>query len=81
MDALLRTNPDDANLRAQALRLYLRLAEDHASQDRWSDAQADLQRGRALAPDDNAWSARMALLSKIQSMPKGDRPMWIALLG
>ena len=81
MDALLRANPDDANLRAQALRLYLRLSEDHASQDRWSDAQADLQRGRALAPDDNAWSARMALLSKIQSMPKGDRPMWIALLG
>ncbi len=81
MDALLRANPDDPGLRGQALRLYLRLAEDHASQGRWSDAQMDLQRGRALAPDDTAWSGRLALLAKIQSMPKGDRPTWIALLG
>lgn len=81
MDALLRANPDDATLRAQALRLTLRLAEDHASQGRWSDAQVDLERGRALAPDDPAWSGRLALLSKIQSMAKGDRALWIALLG
>ncbi len=81
MDALLRANPDDATLRAQALRLSLRLAEDHASQGRWSDAQADLERGRALAPDDPAWSGRMALLTKIQGMAKGDRALWIALLG
>ncbi len=81
MDALLRANPDDPTLRAQALRLSLRLAEDHASQGRWSDAQGDLERGRALAPDDPAWSGRMALLSKIQGMSKGDRPLWIALLG
>jgi len=81
MDALLRANPEDVALRAQAARFYLRLAEDHASQGRWSDAQANLQQGRALSPDDPAWSARMALLSKIQSMPKGDRPLWIAMLG
>ena len=81
MDALLRANPDDASLRGQAIRLYLRLAEDHASQDRWSDAQVDLLRGRALAPEDPAWSARLALLPKIQSMPKGDRALWIAMLG
>ncbi len=81
MDALLRANPDDLTLRAQALRLSLRLAEDHASQSRWSDAQVDLERGRALAPDDPAWSGRMALLSKIQGMSKGDRSLWIALLG
>ncbi|HET6329468.1 MAG TPA: tetratricopeptide repeat protein [Holophagaceae bacterium] len=81
MDALLRANPDDAGLRSQALRLWLRLAEDHASQGRWSDAQVDLQRGRALAPEDPAWSGRLALLAKIQSMPKGDQSMWIALLG
>lgn len=81
MDALLRANPDDPSLQTQARRLYLRLAEDHASQGRWSDAEKDLERGRALAPDDPAWSARLALLAKIQSMPKGDRPLWIALLG
>lgn len=81
MDALLRANPDDAALRTQARRLYLRLAEAHASQDRWSDAREDLQRGRALDPDDAAWGARLALLAKIQSLPKGDRPLWIALLG
>ena len=81
MDALLRANPDDTTLRAQALRLYLRLAEDHASQGRWSDAQEDLERGRAMKPEDPAWSARLALLDKIQSMPKGERPLWIALLG
>ena len=81
MDALLRANPDDPNLRTQALRLSLRLAEDHASQGRWGDAQANLELGRALAPDDSAWSARMALLSKIQTMPKGDRALWIAMLG
>ncbi|MBS1785391.1 MAG: tetratricopeptide repeat protein [Acidobacteria bacterium] len=81
MDALLRANPDDPTLRAQALRLSLRLAEDHASQGRWAEAQADLERGRALAPDDPAWSGRMALLTKIQGMAKGDRALWIALLG
>ena len=81
MDALLRANPDDAALQGRARRLYLRLAEDHASQGRWSDAGKDLERGRALSPDDPAWSARLALLSKIQSMPKGDRHLWIALLG
>ncbi len=81
MDALLRANPDDPALRNQAARLYLRQAEDHASQERWTDAQIDLERGRALAPDDSAWSARLVLLSKIQSMPKGERPLWIALLG
>ncbi|HET8900990.1 MAG TPA: tetratricopeptide repeat protein, partial [Holophagaceae bacterium] len=46
MDALLRANPDDPNLRTQALRLSLRLAEDHASQGRWGDAQANLELGR-----------------------------------
>ena len=81
MDALLRANPDDPSLRAQAVRLSLRLAEDHASQGRWSDATTDLERGRALAPDDPAWSGRLALLSKIQGMAKGDRALWIALLG
>ena len=81
MDSLLRANPDDAGLRAQAVRLSLRLAEDHASQGRWSDAQVDLQRGRALAPEDPAWAARMALLPKIQSMSKGDQALWIAMLG
>lgn len=81
MDALLRANPDDGALQAQAVRLHLRLAEDHASQGRWSDAQIDLEQGRALSPDDPAWAARLALLGKIQGMPKGDRPLWIAMLG
>lgn len=82
MDALMRANPDDPGLRSQALRLYLRLAEDHASQSRWSDAQMDLQRCRALDPDNSlTWSGRLVLLAKIPSLPKDDRPTWIALLG
>ena len=81
MDALLRSNPDDPSLRRQAMNLYVRLAEAHASQGKWSDAKEDLQRGRALGPKDPAWSARLALLDKIQSLPKGDRTIWIALLG
>jgi tetratricopeptide (TPR) repeat protein len=81
LDALLRANPDDPGLRSQGLRLYLRLAEDHASQGRWSDAQTDLLRGRALGPEDPAWSARLALLPKIQGMSKGDQALWIAMLG
>ena len=81
MDALLRANPDDPVLRTQAIHVYLRLAEDHASQDRWSDARTDLLRGRALGPDDPTWSGRLALLPKIQGMSKGDRALWIAMLG
>ena len=81
MDSLLRASPDDAGLRTKALHLYLRLAEDHASQERWGDAQVDLLRARSLAPEDPAWSARLALLPKIQSLPRGDRALWITMLG
>lgn len=81
MDALLRATPDDADLRARAGRLELALCTAHAAQGRWDDAALDLQRGRALFPDDKGWQARLKLLDQVRAMPKAQRGDWIALLG
>lgn len=81
MDALLRATPDDADLRARAGRLQLALCTAHAAQGKWDDATLDLQRGRALFPDDRGWQARLKLLDSVRTMPKAQRGDWIALLG
>ena len=81
MDALLRANPDDADLRRRAARLELALCSIHATQSRWEDAALDLERGRALFPDDKSWQARLKLLGQIRAMPKDQRGDWIGLLG
>lgn len=81
MDALLRATPDDPDLRARAGRLELALCTAHAAQEKWDDAALDLQRGRALFPDDKGWQARLKLLEQIRAMPKAQRGDWIALLG
>lgn len=81
MDALLRGAPDDADLRARAGRLELALCTAHAAQGKWDDAALDLQRGRALFPDDKGWQARLKLLEQVRAMPKAQRGDWIALLG
>lgn len=81
MDALLRAAPDDVDLRQRAARLQLALCEAHASQGKWDEAALDLQRGRALYPDDRAWQARLVLLKQVKALPKNQRGDWIGLLG
>ena len=81
MDALLRGQPGDADLRARAGRLCQALCVAHASQAKWDLAQEDLLRGRALFPGDKAWQARLRLLDQVKAMPKAQQAAWIALLG
>ncbi|MBK9797384.1 MAG: tetratricopeptide repeat protein [Holophagaceae bacterium] len=81
IDALLRAQPDDPELRARAARLHLTLCFAHASQAKWDEAREDLLRGRALFPGDKTWQARIKLLEKVKVMPKDQRAAWIALLG
>jgi tetratricopeptide (TPR) repeat protein len=81
IDALLRTEPGDAGLRARAARLHLTLCFAHASQAKWDEAQEDLIRGRALFPSDKTWQVRLKLLDKVKAMPKAQQASWIPLLG
>lgn len=81
MDALLRAQPADEDLRARAARLHLALCSAHAAQAKWDAAQADLFRGRALFPHDKTWQARLALLERVKALPKAQQAGWIPLLG
>ena len=81
MDALLRAQPGDPNLRFRAGRLHLILCSAHASQAKWEEAQEDLLRGRALFPGDKGWNLRLRLLEQIKAMPKEQRASWIVLIG
>ena len=81
MDALLRAQPGDMDLRARAARLHLVLCSAHASQAKWDAAQEDLLRGRALFPSDKSWQIRLKLLEHVKALPKNQQTVWIALLG
>ncbi len=81
MDTLLRAEPNDAELRTRAARLHLALCAAHAAQAKWDDAQEDLLRGRALAPGDHSWQARIQLLEHLRTLPKVQQAPWVALLG
>jgi len=81
IDALLRAQPGDQDLRARAARLDLTLCFAHASQAKWDEAREDLLRGRALFPGDKTWQARLKLLEHVKALPKAQQPAWIALLG
>ena len=81
IDALLRAEPGDADLRSRAARLHLALCAAHAAQAKWEDAQEDLLRGRALAPGDRSWQTRLHLLEHLRTLPKAQQAPWIALLG
>ena len=81
MDALLRASPEDPDLRRRSARLELALCSAHAAQGKWSDAKLDLERGRALFPDDTSWQARLRLLDQVRDLPKDQRGNWISLLG
>ncbi len=81
MDALLRLKPDDQDLHLRAARLERALAEDHAAQGHFNEAKLDLQRARALMPEDPAWAGRLRLLEQLRSMSKAQRLAWTPLLG
>jgi len=81
VDALLRVKPDDGDLIQRASRLYLILAQMHASKERWAEAKDALRKGRALNPADQAWQGRIKLLEKIPKQPKDERSGWVAFLG
>jgi tetratricopeptide (TPR) repeat protein len=78
---LLLLNPDDPALKERAIRLVRALCQIHASKEDWPKAEECLKRGRALAPMDRSWNARLKLMEHIQQMPKGDRLQWVQLLG
>jgi len=81
VDALLRAQPDSADLRGRAGRLHLTLCFAHASQAKWDEAEEDLLRGRALFPGDKTWQVRLKLLEKVKALPKNQQAAWIPLLG
>ncbi len=80
IDALLRAQPDNADLRSRAGRLQQTLCFDHASQAKWDEAREDLLRGRALFPNDRTWQARLKLLEHVKALPKAEQASWIPLL-
>jgi tetratricopeptide (TPR) repeat protein len=81
MDALLRAQPGDGDLRTRAARLHLTLCSAHAAQGKWDEAQEDLFRGRALFPGDRIWQARLKLLDRVKTLPKAKQAEWLSLLG
>jgi len=81
MDALLRANPEDPELRARAARLHLARCADHATHGKWDAAREDLARGRALNPGQKIWLGRLYLLDRIKALPRAEQPAWIPLLG
>ncbi len=81
IDALLRTQPGDRDLRTRAAHLHLTLCAAHAGQAKWEEAQEDLFRGRALFPDDKTWQVRLKLLEHIKTQPKAQQGAWLSLLG
>jgi tetratricopeptide (TPR) repeat protein len=80
IDALLRAQPGNADLRTRAGRLQLTLCFNHAGQAKWDEAREDLLRGRALFPGDKSWQARLNLLEHVKTLPKNEQSSWIALL-
>ncbi len=82
LDALLREDPANQELRLKGSRLHLALAQAFAQQEKWDEARLALLRARAFAPGEKAWQARLHLLEVVQGLPKGpQREAWLAFLG
>lgn len=81
MDALLRAQPDNTDLRVRAGHLQLLLCSAHAAQTKWDKAKDDLLRGRALFPRDRIWQTRLKLLEQVRALPKAQQAAWVPLLG
>ena len=81
-EALLRAEPDNADLRLRACRIQLALVPGYVAQEKWAEAKEALLRARALAPGDKAWQAKLRLLDHVKGLPKGiQRDAWAAFLG
>jgi tetratricopeptide (TPR) repeat protein len=78
---LLQANPEDPALMAKTARLNAALAHSHAARENWTEAREALRRCRALFPEDPTWQAKLKLLDALQTMPKGERGVWVAMLG
>ena len=81
LSVLLCQSPEDKALKLRAARLFGAMAEAYASREMWTEAEARLQRGRALFPEDGSWNVRLLLLARVQSMPRRERTPWLQLLG
>ncbi len=82
LDALLREDPSNLELRAKGSRLHLALMQAYAQQEKWDEAQEALLRARAMAPGDKAWQAKLRLLNHARSLPRGpQREAWLAFIG
>lgn len=77
----LRQAPDDPELKARARTVWLALVQARAAGGHFGPARELLVQGRAMFPQDRAWSARIRLLEQIQALPKEQRAAWIPLLG
>jgi len=78
--ALLRQNPDQAELRVRYQSVALALVQAKALKEHWDDARELLLRGRALAPLDRAWQGRLRLLEALRAMGRSEREAWIPML-
>jgi tetratricopeptide (TPR) repeat protein len=82
LDALLREDPSNLELRLKGSHLHLALAQAFAQQEKWEEARLALLRARAFAPGDKAWQAKLHLLEVVQGLPKGpQREAWLAFIG
>ncbi|MBI3131906.1 MAG: tetratricopeptide repeat protein [Acidobacteria bacterium] len=82
LDALLREDPSNLELRTRGSRLHLALMQAYAQQEKWDEAREALLRARAMAPGDKAWQAKLRLLDHLKELPKGpQREAWLAFIG
>ncbi len=82
LDALLREDPANLELRTKGSHLHLALMQAYAQQDKWDEAREALLRARAMAPGDKAWQAKLRLLDYLKGLPKGaQRDAWLAFIG
>ncbi|HJW32214.1 MAG TPA: tetratricopeptide repeat protein [Holophagaceae bacterium] len=82
LDALLREDPANLELRTKGSHLHLALMQAYAQQEKWDEAREALLRARAMAPGDKAWQAKLRLLEYLKGLPKGaQRDAWLAFIG
>ncbi|HJV21583.1 MAG TPA: tetratricopeptide repeat protein, partial [Holophagaceae bacterium] len=82
LDALLREDPSNLELRSKGSHLHMALMQAYAQQEKWDEAREALLRARAMAPGDKAWQAKLRLLAHVKGLPKGaQRDAWLAFIG
>ncbi|HJV90421.1 MAG TPA: tetratricopeptide repeat protein [Holophagaceae bacterium] len=82
LDALLREDPSNLELRSKGSHLHLALMRAYGQQQKWDEAREALLRARAMAPGDKSWQAKLRLLAYVKGLPKGaQREAWLAFVG